>query len=239
MTQEIPETRRYHEALQEANRKLKLLSSITRHDIQNQITALSGYVHLLREGIPRDPAAERYIDRIGEVAETIKRQLAFARDYQEMGVKAPEWQRVSEAVRRAAAASPAEISRGQVRLEVETETVEVFADPMLEKVFCNLLENSLRHGGGVTGVRVSFFERERGVEAEGVIAVEDDGLGIPAGMKARIFDQAFGRHTGYGLFLSQEILGITGMTITETGEEGRGARFEISVPRENYRWVSV
>ena len=254
ITQDITEIRRYHEALHEANRKLKLLSSITRHDIQNQITALSGYVHLLREGIPRDPAAERYIDRIGEVAETIKRQLAFARDYQEMGVKAPEWQRISEAVRRAAAASPAEISGGQVRLEVETGTVEVFADPMLEKVFCNLLENSLRHGGGVSGVRVTFFERERGVEAEdgggggergggveaeGVIAVEDDGLGIPAGMKARIFDQAFGRHTGYGLFLSREILGITGMTITENGEEGRGARFEISVPRENYRRVSA
>jgi signal transduction histidine kinase len=58
-------------------------------------------------------------------------------------------------------------------------------------------------------------------------------------MKARIFDQAFGRHTGYGLFLSREILGITGMTITENGEEGRGARFEISVPRENYRRVSA
>lgn len=242
---DVTEIRRYQEALQEANRKLKLLSSITRHDILNQITGLSGYAHLLREGLPRDPAVERYIDRIAELAETIKRQLAFTRDYQEMGVKAPEWQRVSEVVRRAAAASPAEISGGQVRLEVETETVEVFADPMLEKVFCNLLENAVRHGGGVTGVRVSFFERGKGGagaeggegdgEGEGVIVVEDDGLGVPAGMKARIFDQAFGRHTGYGLFLSREILGITRMTISETGVEGRGARFEISVPRENYR----
>ena len=60
-------------------------------------------------------------------------------------------------------------------------------------------------------------------------------MGIPEGMKTRIFDQAFGRHTGYGLFLCREILGITGMTISETGEEGKGARFEISVPRENYR----
>lgn len=257
ITQEITEIRRYQEALQEANRKLKLLSSITRHDIQNQISALSGYAHLLREVVPWDPATDGYIDRIAELAETIKRQLAFTRDYQEMGVKAPEWQQVGEVVRRAAASSPAEISRGQVRLEVETGTLEVFADPMLEKVFTNLLENAVSHGGGVTGVRVSFFERGRGVEAEdgdgrggvgergggdegeGVIVVEDDGLGVPAGIKARIFDQAFGRHTGYGLFLSREILGITGMTITETGEEGKGARFEISVPRESYRCVSV
>lgn len=114
---------------------------------------------------------------------------------------------------------------------------------MLEKVFSNLLENATRHGGGVTKIRVSFVER--GVVGEegrgkdgggGVIVVEDDGLGIAAEMKGRIFDQAFGRHTGYGLFLSREILGITGMTIFETGEEGKGARFEIDVPRENYRW---
>jgi signal transduction histidine kinase len=35
----------------------------------------------------------------------------------------------------------------------------------------------------------------------------------------------FGRHTGLGLFLSREILSITGITITETGEPGKGAVF--------------
>lgn len=270
ITQEITEIRRYQEALKEANRKLNLLSSVTRHDIQNQITALSGYALLLREIVPSDPAAEKYIDRIAELAETINKQLVFTRNYQEMGVKAPRWQRIDEVVRRAEAAAIEEIGKIRMALEVSTGSLEVFADPMLEKVFNNLLENAKRHGGGVARIRVSFAETEDGGEGgggiggeaivagagavasatagagaggggggRGVIIVEDDGLGIPEDVKGRIFDQAFGRHTGYGLFLSREILGITGMTISETGEEGRGARFEISVPRENYRWGVV
>jgi len=41
------------------------------------------------------------------------------------------------------------------------------------------------------------------------------------------------------LFLSQEILSITGITITETGEPGKGARFEITVPKGAYRFTGT
>jgi len=41
------------------------------------------------------------------------------------------------------------------------------------------------------------------------------------------------------LFLSQEILSITGITITETGEPGKGARFEITVPKGGYRFTAT
>ena len=44
-----------------------------------------------------------------------------------------------------------------------------------------------------------------------------------------------GTHTDTGLFLAQEILAITAITITETGEPGKGARFEMTVPKEAYR----
>ena len=39
-----------------------------------------------------------------------------------------------------------------------------------------------------------------------------------------------------GLFLAREILSVTGITIRETGEPGKGARFEISVPKGAYRF---
>jgi hypothetical protein len=44
-----------------------------------------------------------------------------------------------------------------------------------------------------------------------------------------------GKNTGYGLFLTVEILQITGLSITETGTPGTGARFEIMVPQGAYR----
>jgi len=68
-----------------------------------------------------------------------------------------------------------------------------------------------------------------------VIACEDDGIGIGAGEKEMIFERGYGKNTSFDLFLIREILAITGMTIRETREPGKGARFEISVPCGPYR----
>ena len=84
---------------------------------------------------------------------------------------------------------------------------DIFADLLFEKIFYNLINNTLRYGG------------------------EDDGTGIAAGDEKRPFTQCFGKHTGLDLFLSHEISSITRITIRETGEPGKGARFEITVPK--------
>jgi len=102
---------------------------------------------------------------------------------------------------------------------------------MLPKVFFNLLDNTVKHGGQVTRIRVSQEQRQNAV----VIIWEDDGTGIPAGQKERIFERGVGKNTGLGLFLIREILAITGITIRETGEPGKGARFEVLVPAGAYR----
>jgi K+-sensing histidine kinase KdpD len=104
--------------------------------------------------------------------------------------------------------------------------LSIYADPLIEKVFYNLLENALRHGKGVTRIIFSSFLCNGNL----VIVCEDNGPGVPARYKEDIFNRQHFEHTGLGLFLSREILGITGLSIRECGEPGRGARFEITVP---------
>ena len=60
-------------------------------------------------------------------------------------------------------------------------------------------------------------------------------MGITDGDKKKLFRKGFGKHTGLGLFLSREILAITNITITENGIPGKGARFEIMVPKGMWR----
>ncbi len=55
--------------------------------------------------------------------------------------------------------------------------------------------------------------------------------------KQKIFQKRLGAHSQLGLFLIREILAITGITITENGEPGKGARFEIKVPRGAFRFT--
>jgi signal transduction histidine kinase len=103
---------------------------------------------------------------------------------------------------------------------------------MLSKVFLNLLDNTLRHGGHATEVTVNAAENRDGTLT---IAWQDNGCGVADTIKEQIFDRGFGSNTGFGLFLTREVLSLTGITIIENGVPGQGARFEITVPKDKFR----
>jgi len=230
VVRDITDRKAAQRALDLTNKKLQLLSGITRHDILNQITALAGYTDLLGEVLPDDVEMRKYIDRITKATSAIERQITFTRDYEHLGVNPSLWQCVGATAEQAAASGGC--AAHGVHVSTGTGTLEVFADPMLGKVFHNLFDNAVRHGEHVTEISITCREEEGGSM---VIAVEDNGVGIPAEMKERIFRHGFGRNTGFGLFLVQEVLAITGMSIRETGEEGKGACFEIIVPPGGWR----
>ncbi|WP_298665907.1 PAS domain S-box protein [uncultured Methanofollis sp.] len=228
--QDISEIRGYQEALKKANKKLNLLNSITRHDLLNQTTALQGYMTLINRAVgDGEPVVRNYLRVCSDLIGRVQRQVVFTRDYESMGVNAPTWQNVGDMVRKASA----NLSLGtrKVSITVETGDVEVYADPMFEKVLFNIFENALRHGERVTEIRVSFCE----IGKQGVITVEDNGTGIARDIRDKIFLAGYGKNTGYGLFLAKEILDLTGIGISETGGGGAGARFEMTVPERGYR----
>lgn len=227
---DITERQRFFDALQEANKKLSILSGITRHDILNQITAIRWYIELIRESVAGNAAIVPSINRVMECVDTVSRQIMFTRMYEEIGIAAPRWQHIETVMRTAWEQLPS----ADVPLELSADGLEVYADPLLERVFFNLMDNSLRHGEQVTRFTVSFTTSGE----DGRLLFEDDGVGVPADIKGRIFSRNFGKNTGFGLFLSRDILGITGITIRETGTEGTGACFEMTIPNGHYRFVT-
>jgi len=221
---DITDMKRSENAIRESNRKLNLLNSITRHDLANQLTVVQGYTQLAMIRKP-DPVIAEFLAKIDQAAEVMARQIEFTRNYQDLGVQAPAWHKVTDIVM---AAKPQNIA-----LTCACDNCEVFADPMIDKVFFNLFDNAIRHGGKVTVITVQC-----GVSSdELVITVEDNGIGVPLDEKQKIFEKGYGKHTGFGLFLVREILAITGIFIHETGAHGRGARFEIAIPKGAYRRV--
>jgi signal transduction histidine kinase len=224
---DVSDVRRGERALRTAVTKLNLLSSITRHDIQNQLTALTGWLDLAEEQAADCPELIETVVRERRVVERIGRQIAFTREYENLGVHSPCWQHLGEVVGRAIRDAPVPA----VDVQPGLETVEVWADPMLPRVFYNLLENSARHAESARRVKIDW----RIDDDRLVVGVEDNGVGVPMAEKERIFERGVGKNTGFGLFMSREILGLTGIGIAETGVPGQGARFEVSVPREVFR----
>jgi len=229
MTEDVKKTmtRKQRNACRQVNKKLTLLSSITRHDINNQLTVLMGFLSIL-EDMPPGPARDEYFLKTTTAAERISAMIRFTKEYEGIGVQAPVWQDYRTLVDSAANEAP--LGKVIVKNDLPTGT-EVLADPLIVKVFYNLMDNAVRYGGKITTIR--FSAEESGDDH--LIICEDDGDGVAAEEKKKIFDRGFGKNTGLGLALSREILSITGITITETGEPGKGARFEIVVPKGAYR----
>ena len=226
----ITERKRAEMALDEANKKLNLLASITRHDILNQITALNCYLDL-NAGIAGSSEEEACIEKEKQIIAVIQEQIGFTREYQNLGVELPLWQNLRDTLSRAVP----QLDLRSIRLEIRVGQYEVYADPMLERVFYNLLDNSLRYGETLTAITIATEKRGDDL----VVSCSDDGIGISTEDKKKLFTKGFGRHTGLGLFLSKEILAITGISITETGVPGNGARFEIRVPAGSYRQSDI
>jgi PAS domain S-box-containing protein len=213
------------DALRIANVKLNLLIGVTRHDVLNSLTALLGYNTLIRER-DIDDSTRDLLEKQEKTLLAIRKQIEFTRSYDDLGVKSPLWQHVGNTASRAYAQFINTIS-----FSCETGDLEIYADPMLEKVFYNLFDNAFRYGEGVTKVRLSGAMDGTDL----LLFFEDNGIGIMESEKARIFSRGIGKNTGLGLFLTREILAITRIGIQETGEYRKGARFTLRVPRGVYR----
>jgi len=225
---DISERKKTENSLIETNRKLNLLNSITRYDVANQLLSLFGFMALVEE-FPFDEKTRTYFNKQKKAAETIQKQIAFTKDYQDIGVKSPQWQNVRQVIMNA----NGNHAPSKYKITIDIHDVEIYADTLLERVFYNLVDNANKCGGNISELRMSGQETPEGF----LITIEDDGTGVPYDKKEEIFTSGYFSSKGFGLFLSREILALTGITIKETGEPGKGTRFRILVPKGVYRFT--
>lgn len=225
---DVTDRRRTEENLRTLNRKLNLFSSITRHDIRNQLSIILLAVDRLQHEHESGDVI-RIAREIDRTVSRIDEFIGIAREFQEIGSSDPEWRPVMQMLKR--------VMNGTTIPLVVEETgsacpdLEIYTDPLLEKVFYNIIDNAKKYATGLSAITAGCARKEKGM----VIFIGDDGPGVPADEKEEIFTKGYGEGTGLGLFLVREILSITGMEIAETGEPGKGARFEIFIPDERYR----
>ena len=208
------------------HKKDQLFSMVVRHDIANRLTALRGRLRLIRKQF-NDPALLNHLEKIDRAGRDIYQSLESVQNYRELGSGVPHWQGVDEML------DGVQDSFENIRVHVSPafSGLELYVDPLCDRVFANLFDNTLRHGIHATEIRISC----RMSDGMLVIIWEDNGVGVPENLKERIFAQGYGAHTGLGLYLCREILSETGISITENGVPGSGARFEIRVPAGAWR----
>jgi signal transduction histidine kinase len=210
------------------NLKMDLLFSITRHDILDNLSVIMN--HLERAQLMHSPSEmQQFFEKTIGSIESIRNQIVYMRALQELGLVSPKWQQLGQVFDDAVRLLP----EHKAAIRADVDGVEIFADPLLPRVFYNILENSLRNGTRAHQ-QIGLSIQPDGDDL--LVLYTDNGYWIPEEEKEMIYDIGNDRGTIRGLFLIRELLAFTGITIRETGLAGTGVRFEIRVPPGKFRY---
>lgn len=204
------------------------------HDLNNYLAAIrsQGELLLRKSDDPGTRAKlEVVVGTVDKASELIERLLAFARRQPARRQEVSLNQQVASLL---PVVKPGFGDQVALETDLDPELATVFADPaQLEQVLLNLLVNgkdALGEAGGTLRVETKNLPGDWVL-----LAVEDDGTGIPPELLDRIFEPFFSTkggsgHSGLGLASVYGIVEQCGGAIEVKSEVGKGSRFEISLP---------
>ena len=212
----------------EKDRLWSALAKETAHQLGTPLTALEGWMQMLREN-PPDTATlremEKDLDRLKLVSERFSRIGSRPRLEETDLVSLVA--RVLEYIRKR---SPSKVSFSLDAGGAEGLKARV-SPPLFEWVVENLLKNALdaMEGAGEISVRIRRMADQAWVD------IADSGKGMPAGTTERIFQPGFTtkkRGWGLGLTLSKRVVEQYhgGRLSVVSSEPGKGTTFRIQVP---------
>lgn len=210
------------------NEKLGVVSSLTRHDVRNKLSAIKGYSYLIKNKNPDQTDIVKSLDKMMQIVDEIEGIINFAKTYEQLGVERLTSVNVSKVLDEAKT-----LFSGTLPLIVnECNGLTVLADSFLRQMFYNFIDNTRKYGKTATTIRVYY---EKADETNLRLIYEDDGVGIPLEIKSQLFNEGFstGNSTGFGLFLIKKMMEIYGWQIQELGEPDHGAKFVITIPQKN------
>jgi PAS domain S-box-containing protein len=210
------------------NEKLHVVGGLSRHDVNNKLSAVTGYAYLLKKKHADQADIVEGLGMIEQAVKAVGKIFDFARMYEQLGVEELTYVDAEKTLDEAGAL----FSGLTIKVVNSCHGLTVLADSFLRQLFYNFIDNTRKYGGKATAVRVYYEKAESG---ELRLVYEDDGVGISAENKLKLFTEGFstGGSTGFGLFLIRKMMDVYGWQIQETGEPGKGAKFVITIPKAN------
>jgi signal transduction histidine kinase len=222
-------------------RQRDLFFAMMNHELRNALTGVYGWAEMLvRRKSPQSP--ERSQHAAQEVYEAADRTIVLLNNFLDLmrldaGKVKPVMRDVGLGValqRVITASEPAASAKGiRLKTTVNGARETIRTDPVrLEQILLNLLSNAIRHSPEQSGVALIVRD------GEGMIwfAVSDNGPGVPAELRERIFEpfERFDPHsglgTGLGLPVSRRLAETLGGVLTVEETAGGGATFILKLP---------
>jgi two-component system sensor histidine kinase KdpD len=148
-----------------------------------------------------------------------------------------QWQPLDEVIGSALKSVERLLTKHPVKISLDEDLPLVEIDfPLMERVFCNLLENAVKYTPDGSVIEIGAKAMEKTVE----VRVDDNGPGVPAGKEDVIFKkfergqpESTTRGVGLGLAICRAIVQAHGGDIHVENRPEGGAHFFFSLPRGN------
>jgi signal transduction histidine kinase len=197
---------------------------------------VNGYAYLLKK---KHADQADIVDSLAKMEQAVKDSMKifdFAKLYEQLGTEELEPIDVEAKVNEAKAL----FSGPLPKIMCECHGLMVLADSFLRQMFYNFIDNTRKYGQKTSTIKIRC--EKTGADSLKLI-YEDDGVGISAENKLKLFSEGFstGGSTGFGLFLTRKMMDVYGWKIEENGTSGEGAKFTITIPKldkngkENYQ----
>jgi PAS domain S-box-containing protein len=211
--------------IEELNEKLRVVGSLTRHDVRNKLSSVTGYTYILKKRHYDLADVVEGLDKMSQAVNDSMKIFEIASTYEQVGLEELIDLNVAKVVEEAAAMFP----DLPFKVTIDCQGLFVKADSLLRQLIFNFIDNTRKYGKTAKNVRVYFKETPLG---DLQLIYEDDGVGIPNERKENLFKKGFstGGSTGFGLFLSKKIVQVYGWSIKEEGEAGKGTKFVMTIP---------
>lgn len=214
--------------IEAVNEKLRVSGSLVRHDVRNKLSIISGQAYLLKKKFSGKDDVVLGLSKIEHAVRESAKIFDFAKMYEQLGVEQLKYVDAEATVANAVALFP----NIDFKVVNYCQGLNLLADSFLTQLFYNFIDNTVKYGKKTTMIKV-YFEQIKSGELK--LIYEDDGVGISAENKPHLFTEGFstGGSTGFGLFLIMRMMAVYGWRIQEVGEPGLGAKFVITIPKNN------
>jgi len=228
VARDITEQKEAEDRLAAVNEKIRVVGSLTRHDVRNKLSIILSNAYLLKKNIGDFPKLVKFLTNIENAVEASSKLFDFSSYFEKIGVEQPSEINVGDSFKQAMAL---QTNFPKIKTINECGGYTVQADSLLRQIFHNFIDNSVKHGEKVTKIRVYYREEQNCTK----LVYEDDGVGVPEANKPRLFSEGFttGNGSGLGLMLVKKIVESYGWAITEEGQPGVGVKFVMSIPKNN------
>ncbi|EPM3047944.1 two-component system histidine kinase PnpS [Listeria monocytogenes] len=216
------------------------------HELKTPVTALKGFAETLLDGAMYDEVLlKKFLTIIKEESDRLHRLimdiLALSRIEQNPVAENVELVDVDEVIEQSARTIFEMATEKNIRVTIPEKTsasvmIETDRDK-LQQIIINLLSNAINYTPADGKVEVKLIEQE----AEVIIEVTDNGIGIPAKDIDRVFerfyrvDKARSRHsggTGLGLSIVKHLVENCGGRIEVESQEEVGSTFRVTLPKK-------